>query len=157
MSLAIDEVEDLVEAAIGRLDATAHQHTSGDSWTRSPVPLTVAQPGAVVRHLTYSATIERASATPTGGGPGSLRLEADLRVLYLYRLRQTLDGAQDPAIDARRASRAARDLLGAVCRAHPSITVEVREAYRAGRILDGEYQEAEIRCLLYFDTPIPGV
>jgi hypothetical protein len=147
----IAQIEAQAATRITALSATQHDMLAGTlTWKRSPLPLTAAPLEALRTHLSFSVSIESASARDEGDNePGrEVSCLGELRVVFVYRIRP---GAQ--ADDYALASEAAREVLGTLCAYSAEWAAFPAQVWRPGPIVNG-FMDVELRLIVAFDLPI---
>ncbi len=151
----IHEIEDAFAERIEALDADAYeQGSTTHTWHRSPWPFTSGLVDEALRtHLAFSVSMERADAGEYQDSAEIVEGVGDLAVVFYYRIRPSSTHA---LADGRLASRAARDILGALLRPHVLCVTVPRVLWRPGPLEGREWLPVELRCGVLFDLPIPG-
>lgn len=144
-------IEDEAARRIEALNASAFvQGTVTPTWKRSPLPLTASPLEGLRTHLSFSVSVEQATARDDAENrPGeAVTCVGELRVVFIYKIRP---GAQ--ADDYRLASDAAGDVLGMLLAFTGEWAVFPATVWKPGPIVNGE-MDVELRFAIVFDLPI---
>ncbi len=140
---------------ITALDATQFNQRAAaqpaSTWSLSNDPLSIVNDSALLAHLLFSTSVEDAPNTGLdrdAWGEQTL-LALDARVLFSYNLR-----AGKKTADQLDSSEAAADIVAALLAPWPEVNVELANAYRPGRVLDGRWLEVEVRFVIYIDLSV---
>lgn len=152
MAYTVAQLEAAYATVIEAVDASAHdQLGQGESWHESTEPLTATEDGAPLSHLAFSVVVESGDVYADGeaGFSGEVTVNADLRVVFTYRIRA---GAK--LTDQRSASDAARDIVKAILNASTVNAVPAPEnVYEPGPVVDG-FMDVQTRYRIIFDLSL---